>query len=38
VDHREIGAPGPMTKAIQEAYFKVVRGQDKEYEYWLERV
>ncbi|MDO8915844.1 MAG: branched-chain amino acid transaminase [Coriobacteriia bacterium] len=38
VDHREIGAPGPMTKALQEAYFKVVRGQDKEYDYWLERV
>ena len=38
VDHREIGDPGPMTKAIQEAYFKVVRGQDAEYDYWLERV
>jgi branched-chain amino acid aminotransferase len=38
VDHREIGEPGPITKAIQEAYFKVVRGQDSEYEYWLERV
>ena len=25
-------------KAIQEAYFKVVRGQDSEYDYWLERV
>jgi branched-chain amino acid aminotransferase len=38
VDHREIGEPGPITKALQEAYFKVVRGQDKEYDYWLERV
>lgn len=38
VDHREIGDPGPMTTALQEAYFKVVRGQDSEYEYWLERV
>ncbi len=38
VDHREIGDPGPMTKAIQESYFKVVRGQDSEYDYWLERV
>jgi branched-chain amino acid aminotransferase len=38
VDHREIGEPGPITKAIQEAYFKVVRGQDSEYEYWLDRV
>ena len=38
VDHREIGEPGPMTKAIQDAYFRVVRGQDPEYDYWLERV
>jgi branched-chain amino acid aminotransferase len=38
VDHREIGEPGPITKALQDAYFKVVRGQDKEYDYWLERV
>jgi branched-chain amino acid aminotransferase len=38
VDHREVGKPGPITKALQDAYFKVVRGADKEYEYWLERV
>jgi branched-chain amino acid aminotransferase len=38
VDHRTIGEPGPITQALQEAYFKVVRGQDSEYEYWLERV
>jgi branched-chain amino acid aminotransferase len=38
VDHREIGEPGPMTKAIQDAYFRVVRGQEPEYDYWLERV
>ena len=38
VDHREIGDPGEITKALQEAYFKVVRGQDSEYDYWLERV
>lgn len=38
VDHREIGEPGPITRALQEAYFKVVRGQDPEYDYWLERV
>jgi branched-chain amino acid aminotransferase len=38
VDHRTIGDPGPVTRALQDAYFKVVRGQDSEYDYWLERV
>jgi branched-chain amino acid aminotransferase len=38
VDHRVIGDPGPITLAIQKAYFDVVRGKDSEYEYWLERV
>lgn len=38
VDHRPIGDAGPVTKALQEAFFKVVRGQDAEYEYWLEYV
>ena len=37
VDHRVIGEPGPITLALQEAYFNVVRGQDEEYDYWLER-
>jgi len=36
VDHRTIGDPGPITKAIQDAYFQVVRGAEPEYEYWLE--
>jgi branched-chain amino acid aminotransferase len=38
VDHRDIGDPGPVTLALQEAYFNVVRGRDDEYDYWLERV
>jgi len=38
VDHREIGKPGPITLALQKAYFDVVRGKDPEYDYWLERV
>jgi branched-chain amino acid aminotransferase len=38
VDHREIGDPGPITKAIQDAYFQVVRGGEPEYEYWLEYI
>jgi branched-chain amino acid aminotransferase len=38
IDHRTIGTPGPITLAIQEAYFNVVRGLNAEYDYWLERV
>jgi len=38
IDHRAIGKPGPITLAIQEAYFNVVRGRDTAYEFWLERV
>ena len=38
VDDREIGDPGPITKAIQEIYFDVVRGKRPEYEAWNEYV
>jgi branched-chain amino acid aminotransferase len=38
VDHRTVGKPGPITLALQEAYFNTVRGKDPEYDYWLERV
>ena len=38
VDDREIGDPGPITKAIQEIYFDVVRGKRPEYESWNEYV
>jgi branched-chain amino acid aminotransferase len=38
VDHRTIGKPGPITLALQEAYFDAVRGKDADYDYWLERV
>jgi branched-chain amino acid aminotransferase len=38
VDRRPIGEPGPITKTLQEAYFKVVSGRDPEYDYWVERV
>jgi branched-chain amino acid aminotransferase len=37
VDHRTVGDPGPMTLALQAAYFDVVRGRNSEYDYWLER-
>ena len=37
VDHRQIGAgkPGPITKALQEAYFDLVKGSDSSHEAWL---
>jgi len=38
VDDREIGAPGPITKAIQDTYFATVRGEVDRYKDWLEHV
>jgi branched-chain amino acid aminotransferase len=40
IDDRVVGtgAPGPVTKAIQGAYFDAVRGENKRYESWLDRV
>ncbi|MGI9079862.1 MAG: branched-chain amino acid transaminase [Acidimicrobiales bacterium] len=38
VDDREIGAPGPITKAVQDAYFATVRGEVDRYKDWLEHV
>jgi branched-chain amino acid aminotransferase len=38
VDDREIGEPGPITRAIQETYFATVRGEDDRYKNWLEFV
>lgn len=37
VDNRRIGPgnPGPTTRWLQDAYFKVVRGQDPRYAEWL---
>lgn len=37
VDDRPIGEgkPGPVTKAIQEAYFKVVHGEDPNHKDWI---
>ena len=36
VDDIEIGPPGPVTKAIQETYLRVVTGQDARWSHWLE--
>ena len=38
VDDREIGAPGPVTRAIQERFFEAVRGKRSEYSDWNEYV
>ncbi len=37
VDNRQVGegAAGPLTKAVQEAYFRVVRGHEPKYLQWL---
>jgi branched-chain amino acid aminotransferase len=36
VDDHEIGAPGPVTKAIQDVFFDAVRGRDERFSRWLE--
>jgi branched-chain amino acid aminotransferase len=36
VDDHEIGAPGPVTKAIQDVFFEAVRGRDERFSRWLE--
>ena len=38
VDDREIGDPGPVTRAIQERFFEAVRGKRSEYSDWNEYV
>ena len=36
VDDHEVGDPGPVTKAIQDVFFEVVRGRDDRFLRWLE--
>ncbi|MCL6471760.1 MAG: branched-chain amino acid transaminase [Firmicutes bacterium] len=38
VDKREIGKPGPVTVALQEKFFAVVKGEDEKYSHWLEHI
>ncbi|HMQ25461.1 MAG TPA: branched-chain amino acid transaminase [Acidimicrobiales bacterium] len=38
VDDRDLGEPGPVTKAIQEHYFAAVRGENDRYKDWLDHV
>jgi len=37
VDSRSVadGKPGPVTKAVQDMYFRVVRGYEPRYHHWL---
>ncbi|MDQ3951538.1 MAG: branched-chain amino acid transaminase, partial [Actinomycetota bacterium] len=36
VDGRVIGDPGPVTLALQQKYFQIVKGEDDKYSDWLE--
>jgi branched-chain amino acid aminotransferase len=38
VDDRELGEPGPITRRIQEVFFKAVRGELEQYREWNEHV
>ena len=38
VDDREIGDPGPITRAIQDTFFATVRGEVDQYKDWVEHV
>jgi branched-chain amino acid aminotransferase len=38
VDRRDVGDPGPVTLAIQQKYFSIVKGEDEKYYDWLDFV
>lgn len=38
IDDRRVGEPGPVTRAIQRAYYQLVRGELPGFEAWLEYV
>jgi branched-chain amino acid aminotransferase len=38
VDERVIGDPGPITVAIQQKYFQIIKGEDEKYFDWLDFV
>ncbi|HEX2296300.1 MAG TPA: branched-chain amino acid transaminase [Actinomycetota bacterium] len=38
VDERVIGEPGPVTLALQQKYFQIVKGEDDKYSDWLDYV
>jgi branched-chain amino acid aminotransferase len=38
VDQVTIGDPGPITRTLQEAYFKAIHGENDDYDFWLENI
>jgi branched-chain amino acid aminotransferase len=38
VDDREIGDPGPITRAVQDTFFAAIKGMNDRYKDWLEYV
>ncbi|MDD5111792.1 MAG: branched-chain amino acid transaminase [Candidatus Altiarchaeota archaeon] len=38
VDGHHIGKPGPLTKRLQEKFFRVIRGKEGQYDNWLDFV
>ena len=38
VDDRVIGDPGPITRRIQDKFYEIVKGLEKDYEHWLDYV
>jgi branched-chain amino acid aminotransferase len=38
IDGYSLGEPGPITKDLQETYFRAVRGEEEAYGEWLDRV
>jgi len=38
IDGVEIGRPGPVTRAIQDRFYRIVRGEEPAYEKWLDFV
>jgi len=40
IDNRRIGTgtPGPITRALQNTFFSIVRGEDLAHESWLTRI
>lgn len=38
VDGRVIGEPGPITKAVQDRFYSIVKGEDAEHAEWMESV
>ncbi len=38
IDDRKIGEPGPITKDLQDTFFKTIKGKEPKYKEWLEQV